>query len=221
MIQRALHFARRHGLVPTCRRIWVALQRLPAAGQLVVYGCDLTGGIMRTPVNLTVERRLSMESLGEDRQWLAGQWVPHLVLERLSERFSAGATLWLGRVEGTLVAYGWTLQGTAIRPHYMPLLPGDVHLFDFQVVPGFRGRGLNGELVMQILEHLHATSAKRAWIECAPWNQSQIRSLSKTPFRPSGVVRAFTVFGVTMAMWGRSLQPPLQKEVCAPTWGPT
>jgi GNAT superfamily N-acetyltransferase len=128
-------------------------------------------------------------------------WNPLLSSRNIKKRFELGGSLWLIKSEGHLAGYGWTLQGHTVEPHYFRLGPDDVHLFDFQVFPQYRGRGMNPLLVGYILRGLAVEGGCRAFIEAAEWNRPQLASLRNTPFRRLGLARKFTVFGRTMVCW--------------------
>ena len=92
-------------------------------------------------------------------------------------------------------------KGRTVEPHYFRLGPDDVHLFDFHVFPQYRGQGVNPLLVSYILRSLAAEGQGRAFIEAAEWNQAQLASLRRTPFRRLGSARKFTLFRYTMVCW--------------------
>lgn len=149
-----------------------------------------------------------MTELGADRfHSMTAFWSPKLADRNIRERFARGASLWLAMAGDVLAGYGWTLQGGTIEPYYFPLSPDDVHLFDFQVFPAFRGRGINPFLVTSILVALAREGRTRAFIEAAAWNDAQLASLGKTPFRLFGTVRSLTIANHPLVLW--SGQKPL------------
>ena len=81
---------------------------------------------------------------------------------------------------------------------------GDIHFFDFFVLQAFRGRRVNVALALEILYRLAVENVRRARIECAAWNDSQIRSLCKTPFHRYAEAIKLRVFGNTVVIWRRS-----------------
>jgi ribosomal protein S18 acetylase RimI-like enzyme len=109
--------------------------------------------------------------------------------------------LWLFKQDGEVAAYGWTLIGKTVVPHYFPLGPNDAHLFDFFVMPKFRGRGINPTLVRHILAQLAGEKRRRAFIEAAEWNTAQLTSLAKTPFQKMGSARKFRLLGKPIVLW--------------------
>ena len=121
----------------------------------------------------------------------------------MNERFAAQAELWLLRCQGVIAAFGWTIKGRTMEPHFVPLTPRDVHLFDFFVFPEFRGRGLNPSLVSQILEAISHENLSKAFIEAAAWNHPQLSSLKKTPFRRLGEARKFQFGKKPVVLWSR------------------
>jgi ribosomal protein S18 acetylase RimI-like enzyme len=95
------------------------------------------------------------------------------------------------------------MQGNTIEPHYFPLTPDDVHLFDFHVFPQYRGQGMNPLLVKHILRSLTDECVGRAFIEAAEWNEAQLSSLRKTEFRYMGWARKIAIFHRTIVCWSR------------------
>ncbi len=184
----------------TLRRAWLALRRAASPDKMVLFACALP--VSTAPLmSGTLERKQNQEALSaEDLARLLSHWNPDALRQLIAERFAANAELWLLREAGTLAACGWTLKEKTMEPHYFPLQPGDVHLFDFFVFPEFRGRSLNPALVGQILAALSREGLKRALIEAAPWNHAQLASLKKTPFARLGLARK-SFFGKPTVVW--------------------
>jgi hypothetical protein len=207
-LSRLLEYYRRHGVAATLGRAKVAGKRTLAAGRMAVFYCDLVRREREpanNPGNLEVKRLASPEELSlEDLQAMTSFWNPKLASRNIRERFEKGASLWLVKSDGQLAGYGWTLQGNTIEPYYFPLAQDDVHLFDFHVFADFRGHGINPYLVGFILDSLTTGRAGRAFIEAAEWNNAQLSSLRKTPFRRLGLVRSNTFFGRTFVSWRKS-----------------
>jgi hypothetical protein len=63
---------------------------------------------------------------------------------------------------------------------------------------------MNPYLVSHILRSLTAECSGRAFIEAAEWNEAQLASLRRTPFRHLGSARKFTLFQHTIVFWGRN-----------------
>jgi ribosomal protein S18 acetylase RimI-like enzyme len=207
-ISRFAAYFTRHGLWATIRRAGLTVRRALFSSRMVLFCCDLAGQTLPPadlPSFLKVERKRSAAELSpEDLEEMTSFWNPTLAHRNMKERFGKGASLWLIKSEGKLAGYGWTLRGRTIEPHYFPPGQDDVHLFDFHVFPRYRGRGMNPFLVTHILRSLATEGAVRALIEAAEWNQAQLSSLSKTPFRRLGWARKLTVFGRTVVCWARN-----------------
>jgi GNAT superfamily N-acetyltransferase len=135
---------------------------------------------------------------------ITSAWNPEIARHQLAERFAQGASLWLFKVEGKLAAYGWTIIGRTMEPHFMPLGANDAHLFDYFVFPEYRGRRINPALVNHVLARLVSERRNRAYIEAAAWNLAQLNSLGRTPFRPLGRAWKFGIFGKTVVIWSRN-----------------
>lgn len=205
-ISRFAGYHRRNGFRATIHRIRLAAKRSLFSSRMVLFYCDLSAlGSPTTdlPSSLNVERKRNEAEISpQDLQQITGFWNPKLARRNIEERFGLGASLWLIKFEDQLAGYGWTLQGRTVEPHYFRLGQNDIHLFDFHVFPSYRGRGLNPLLVTEILRNLAAEGEGRAFIEAAEWNQAQLFSLRKTPFRPLGSARKVTILGRTIVWWG-------------------
>ena len=204
-ISRFTAYFKRNGLRATVRRIGLAARRALFSSRMVLFYCDLSAlssPPTDLPSSLKVERHTNQTDLSpQDLQQITSFWNPQLAERNIKERLELGASLWLIKFEGNLAGYGWTLQGHTVKPHYFRLAPGDVHLFDFHVFPQYRGQGVNPLLVSYILRSLAAEGQGRAFIEAAEWNQAQLASLRRTPFRRLGLARKFTLFRYTMVCW--------------------
>lgn len=204
-ISRFSDFYSRHGLRVTIRRTGLAISRELFSSRMVLFSCDLpthTTSELVPPQCLGVEKKRSESELSpDDAQQIITFWNPRQARRNMQERFRVGASLWLIRSDDKLAGYGWSLRGKTVEPHYFPLTSSDAHLFDFHVFPQYRGRGFNPYLVGQILPNLAAEGVCRAHIEAAEWNQAQLSSLSKTPFRRIGLARKYTILGRTFVRW--------------------
>jgi len=204
-ISRLADYYRRHGLGATIRRTVLATRRALFSSRAVLFYCDLSRLSPPSedlPKSLRVERKRSVADLDpQDLHQIVNIWNPKLAQRNMEERFGKGASLWLIKFEDRLAGYGWTLQGRTVEPHYFPLGGDDAHLFDFYVLPQFRGRGINPLLVTCVLRCLAADRAGRAFIEAAEWNQAQLSSLGRTPFRRLGRAKKVTVLGRVIVSW--------------------
>lgn len=204
IVRRAILFYRRHGLRSTVARCLTASRRSMYFGRMVLFSCPLPLQQLGVTQQIKVERVNASSLLQNDYERMLNDGDPAGRARELSRRFAAGSELWLAKLDGQLAGFGWTLKGGTIEPHFFPLLPDDVHLFDFYVYPEFRGRGFNIALLKEILDRLSQEKVRHAHIECAAWNQAQLRSLKKTPFLRYGEATQFSVFGRTVVIWRRT-----------------
>jgi ribosomal protein S18 acetylase RimI-like enzyme len=204
-VSRVTDYFKRNGLRATVLRVGLAARRGLFFSRSVLFYCDLSALKTATtdlPSLLKVERHTNQSDLcPRDLQEITSFWNPNQARRNIEERFELGASLWLIKHENNLAGYGWTLQGRTVEPHYFRLGPDDIHLFDFHVFPRYRGRGVNPSLVSYILRSLATECQGRAFIEAAEWNQAQLASLQRTPFRRLGLARKFTLFGLAMVCW--------------------
>lgn len=207
-MSRFTDYFKRNGLRATALRLGLATKRALLSSRSVLFYCDLSTlkpASADLPNSLKVERHANQSGISPaDLQAIINVWNPAQACRNMKERFELGALVWLIKIEGNLAGYGWTLQGRTVEPHYFPLGPGDVHLFDFHVFPQYRGRGVNPYLVDYILRNLATECQRRAFIEAAEWNQAQLASLRRTPFHRLGSARKLTLFRCTMVFWGRT-----------------
>jgi hypothetical protein len=216
-ISRVTEYYSRHGLGETIRRAGVAARRAFFNNRMIVFYCDLpllTPGPVKIPSSVRVDRLTKETELRQqDLEDITSFWNPKRARRNIKERFAKGASLWLIKSEERVAGYGWTLQGCTMEPYYFPLAPEDLHLFNFHVFPQYRGQRMNPLLVLYILDNLSIHCRGRAFIEAAEWNEAQLRSLQKTPFRRLGVVRSGTIFRHTFVSWvARTAPGPLQKR---------
>jgi hypothetical protein len=186
-------------------RFGVAAKRTLFSSRMILFYCDLP--VLGAPTtdlgsSLKVERHRNQADVSpRDMQKIISSWNPKLARRNINERFELGASLWMIKSEGELAGFGWTLQRHTIEPHYFRLGQEDVHLFDFRVFPQFRCQNMNPLLVTHILRDLAVECRGRAFIEAAEWNQAQLSSLRKTPFRQLGSARKFTILRRTIVCW--------------------
>ena len=204
-ISRLSDYYSRHGLSATFRRAGTGLKRALFANRMIVFYCDLQDRNSRTvaiPNSMRIDRVKSEAELPpQDLQSITSFWNPNQARRNITERFGKGASLWLIRSGEDLAGYGWTLRGNVIAPYYFPLGSGDVQLFDFYVVPKFRGRAMHWLLTAHILQTLAAEGAARAFADTHEWNQAQLSSFKMAPLRRLGMARTFELFGNKYVKW--------------------
>jgi ribosomal protein S18 acetylase RimI-like enzyme len=206
-IKRFLQYAKRHGFRATLVRMGLACKRMHAGNRHVLFYCDPVNCKPVAPEDLNhakVERKNAESELnGQDRLQIANVWNPQIARRQIAGRFEQGASLWLFKRDDKLAAYGWSMIGRTVEPHFFHLGANDAHLFDFFVFTEHRGRRINPILVNHILTVLASEMRSRAFIEAAEWNSAQLSSLSKTPFKRFGLASKHSIFGKTLVVWSR------------------
>jgi GNAT superfamily N-acetyltransferase len=215
-ISRLAAYYKRHGLSGTLRRFGLAARRALFSNRMVLFYCDLSTlslSGLALPNRLKVERyKTQADVTGQDLQEIISFWNAQLARRNISQRFALGACLWLIRFEGQLAGYGWSLRGRTVEPHYFLLGQDDIHLFDFQIFPQYRGQGINPLLVGHILQNSALESRGRAFIEAAEWNRPQLDSLRRTPFRRLGLASKITVLRRTVVSWDELRYNEIEQE---------
>jgi ribosomal protein S18 acetylase RimI-like enzyme len=202
---RVVAYWKRHGVSATAHRAVQALSRSMFSRRMLLFYVDIgseLSGSSDLPASVCVERKNTEAEIDPlDLRVFLSFWNPKIAAREMRGRFVQGASLWMIKRDGKLAGYGWTLRGRTVEPHFLSLAPDDVHLFDYYVAPSFRGRGLNPHLVNHILASLAAEGRGRAFIEVAEWNEPQLASLRKTPFRLLGCAWKCTIGNRTIVGW--------------------
>ena len=156
--------------------------------------------------------------------------INHITLAEVMGRLNNGHRLYVARMDGQPVAYGWLATNKVSIGELdinVELPPDDRYLWDFATLPDWQGRGLYPRLLQSILEQ-EIQNAKRFWIIHAPENLPSGAGMSKAGFEFVGQL-SFTVDGkVGLAPYEDSterarigadlLQVPLIESVLAPCW---
>jgi GNAT superfamily N-acetyltransferase len=99
-----------------------------------------------------------------------------------------GAVLWLGRLDGQVATLLLSRAGRHYRKWFLPLRPHDIVVFRFQTLPVFRGRGLIGALLAEVLRQ-ECSGDARAHTDCRVWNTASRRAIEKAGFRHVATMR--------------------------------
>ena len=205
-LARLIGYSQRHGLGPLFGRTLTITRRALFQSGYIVYACDLQkallGDELRDPLRASCVAQFE-DLRSEDWSAIVHDRTASVCRAAFLERFAEGALLWLIYENTALAGYGWTIVGRTLQPFYHPLTPGEAHLFDFMILPGFRGKSINPRLVNHILRELAREGRIRAYIDMAGWNAPQIASLKKTAFQRIGFARRLSMFGWTLVAWAQ------------------
>jgi len=184
-----------------CQKAYFAIFKSSA----YIYYCDLSDldpSDYRLPDNYQFEVRESADQiLGVEMDSLAGYIGRDILMHQLKERFSRSALLWLGKVEGKVAYFAWTIRQKPLKPYYLPLGDLDALIFDGGVFHGYRGRNINPVFLTQLFCALKKRGLKRALVDVFEWNQSSIHSLTKTPVKLLGIARKVYLPGKNVILW--------------------
>jgi GNAT superfamily N-acetyltransferase len=201
LFQRIALFYCRRGLLSTLARCITAVYRCFYFGRMILFSCPLPVAGIRISDKVDFERTTEACLSKDDYAAILDIGNVGERSRDITNRFELGSELWLAKSSGRVAGFGWTIVGKTVAPHYFVFGVDEVHLFDFHVFPEFRGRGINVALIEKILITLSTQRLNWAHIECAAWNHSQVRSLSKTPFRKQAEVIRITFFGYSTVIW--------------------
>ena len=192
---------RNKGLLSTFQRGMERVRRFCFIGKHVVYSCDLPSDVALVDGGLVVEE-LYASDVGKTHRIIT-HWDEEVAAHQTNARFRMGARLWVARIDSELAAYGWTIRGQTVASYFFPLCNSDIHFFDFFVFEEFRGVRVNPRFVSKLLSALGSTGERRAYIECAAWNDAQLRSLARTPFRRLGYGRKISLGSFSATIWSK------------------
>jgi len=80
----------------------------------------------------------------------------------------------------------------------------DLVLVASEVVPEFRGKGINPAMIRHILVQVKRQGFVRAFIACATWNKANLRSIRKTSFKPYATSHEYRILGRYITSWKAS-----------------
>jgi len=123
------------------------------------------------------------------------------VTKALDNRFKNGSRLWLSYYHGTLAGYIWSVRGRMISPYFFPVPLSDAVLFDSEIFPEFRGKGLNVIIMKYILYNLKKDGVTRTYRVAQVWNQSSLIFLSKCHFKHYGTAHKFHILRKDITVW--------------------
>lgn len=210
-IIRLIHYLRVHGIAATAIRIRTGLKRTLTQGRLVVYYCDLAPTHLHLPESdpsWRLERKRSKSELtAQDLAQISRVGPSKLIERQIAERFALGASLWLAKVEGNVAGFGWSLRGSSIETHFLPLTGNDVHFFDFHVFDEYRGRRINVGLVKAMISKLASEANGRVYMEAAEWNTPQLKSISRMPLKKLGIASKYHFGTKTVVIWSDPSRP--------------
>ncbi len=194
---RIWNYGRRNGLGAVCQRMILGCSRIVAGIGRSCFPVIRDIELPRQPSeNEEVERIKSETDLDHaDLCQMECEVYFRSLRRNMASRFPRGASLWLFKIDRRVAGWGWTIRGDSMVPYFFPLTKTEVHLFDFFVVPGHRGQGVNVLLVNHILKELAKETQGRALIEAAAWNKAQLRSIAKMPFQKLGSARRVLLLG--------------------------
>jgi hypothetical protein len=152
--------------------------------------------------HLRIEAKFKESDLSfQERKELDRLRHPAINKSQLTERFSAGAKLWIAKLDGAIVGFVWTMKGSTLRPYFFPMLEEDAHLFDNEIGTFHRGRGINPVFINHVLYELKNQGICRVFMETKVWNWSEIRSLQKTRLKRFCVATKYNLGRRSWTLW--------------------
>jgi len=185
-------------------RFLSALKRVVFQKKTVIFCADLSKLDNETNLSdsYTVRRIRSQGELDKGDLETLNKYHDNEILEKnMTERFNLEAEVWLITQNDELIGFNWTIKKTSMGTYFFPLVNSTVCIFDQEIFPEYRGRGINAMLTMYILNSLKQEGMTHAYISIKEWNQSNLRAISKTIFEKIGVASKFRLLGRVIIIW--------------------
>jgi RimJ/RimL family protein N-acetyltransferase len=198
-------YYRLHGAKNTVKRFGESLRRMIFLNRDVIYSMDLADWTSRAPKSRDsyfverIDREADipepfLKSIGE-------QQSEEMFKDYLKRRLEKGATLWCFRNEKEYLGYFWVFIGRTMKPHYIPLLAKDVHIFDGFIFPANRGQGEMAVMMDLVIDRLKTQGLRRAYIETAEWNASSRKFIEKMGYAKIGCAKQRYRRGKNVVTW--------------------
>ncbi len=163
---------------------------------------EVNDSVLTLPPGIIIEcKKTYSEANQPNMQKVIDYWINDDMMDKVKERFSKGAVLWILKLNGDIAGFTWSISGKTISPWYLPLTPHDVYIFDVLTFEQYRGQGLHPLLWNFLLRKLKMEGTSRAVAEIFTWNKSSLRVLEKSNYRKFSEVRRFRVFGRNITIW--------------------
>jgi len=170
----------------------------------MLEGKDEPQAIKNRLHSILVERKGKFDEIArEDMDVLLSYWNRELKLKQMKDRFDRGAQLWLLKKGGKLAGFRWVLRGRTMEPYFFPLTRDDAHVFDAEVFPQFRGKGIDSRLNNYLISKLKEEGVRRVLSEIYSWNTAGLSSIAKTDFNRIAVGRRIRILNRTIVIWSR------------------
>ena len=107
------------------------------------------------------------------------------------QRFDNGRHCYIGRIEGTLVTYGWVTfdeEGIGELSLSIRLKAGEAYIWNCATLPAYRGQRLYPALLIHIIGELHHQGLHRVWIGTDTDNLPSQSGMALAGLQPIGDV---------------------------------
>jgi GNAT superfamily N-acetyltransferase len=202
---RIIRYYKTNGFCNTAIHSLTMAKKVIFQNKFVLFYAELTllkNEDFQLPEYITIECKKSEDEISEnDINILTLDRGKDIIQHELKDRFLKEAFIWLIKVRGEFVGFIWSIKKTPVQPYFFPLTDYDVHLFDNEIFPKYRGQGINPVLINYLLYDLKRRGFVRAFMETLIWNSFEIRSLAKTHFRRLASARKFHLVGRDITVW--------------------
>jgi len=200
--ERLQTFYRKYGIVGIIKRLLVIPLRAVKDRNVVFYvdlnTIEKTNNIEH---NIIEERRREGDLSEMDMNRLICLRGDQVIKKTIKKRFSEGVVLWLLKQNGTIASFCWTSIGMTPQKFPLPLGMDDVHYFDVETFPEFRGKGLAPLLINKSLERFKDQGLSRAYIDVKIWNKASLSFVGRTLFKEFRTMRILKIFGKNIVIW--------------------
>jgi GNAT superfamily N-acetyltransferase len=126
--------------------------------------------------------------------------------------FRNGGRFWVAEEDGCVVGSVWSFRGGIRGRTEIPVTESDIFLVASEVFPEHRGKRFNVFMMNWLVRDLVRSGARRFYLAVEERNTAQVRSLSRSLFRPFCRVRRVFLPWRTVSIWAPFPEVPGPRE---------
>ena len=175
--KRLINYLKKNGVLPTIQRIRTLMIQKIFKNKAIILYVDLQrleGIEFELPPDFKVIKV-------DNEETIKHSYLPQLIQMRnqyremddisnqIRTRFYNGGTIWIIDYQNRFAGFAWSIRGDFFNDYYFPLTAKDVLLIDTEILPEFRGQGINPILIKYIFHMLHEDKFIRAFGNVKIW----------------------------------------------------
>jgi hypothetical protein len=176
-----------HPALLDIRRLWFALCGKIAYRRLLLLERRLDEPILDVPALVPAE--IGLLERNEIAEYAT--LVPGTEVADVHSQLDGGQLCFVARLEGSLICARWAATGRVWIDYLacdLELAADEAYSYGLYTDPAFRGLAVSPAASVAMLRHLRAAGFRRVVAAILPENHASLRSVTKTGYRPYGLV---------------------------------